>query len=602
MFDYAVLAQKYGKKVAREIFRKHKQLPGFFTFLPNRPQAEFAKAIGTLINPPKKYYKYRNNLKSMVKRKPYKRILLMTSANGTGKTTITINILLNIIYGPQNLWRNVKDHETGEVYESFFKYPIYQQWPMKWPKKIWIVGNSDGIENYAEEFQKWMKPDMYKITYKADHKPSKIYFYGTDFVGYFKTHDQDVKTFESHNIGIIVLDEPAPQQIFRACVSRLRAGGFMLMPATPLTGSAYMLDEIVKKVENYNDKYHQSVTMFENSIEDFDDNDMKQLGLYEMIQEEGITWKNPGLWAIPRMGLHPKGNLTKEDIYFQINNFDKDELKPRVFGKFYHLTGLIFKTYEQAKHLKYFKVNVIVPRVYMYRMIIDPHERRPPAIVWMRKDKYNRIQIIYEWPNLTRPEYNFLPYHKIKDAAPLTISDFIRIIRDIEKNVLKIPLDRMSRFMDPNFGNKPIPERGVTVKEQYEHIAASMDYPLMFSTDINDSFHDGVQIIRNLLKTTLEGDQLLTVHANCTNVDYSFRNLGWKELTPKQQEIKELSTDVKEIGKDFNDVIRYGVIVPWPYVPLKYKQQDPSRDYSLHKDEGNRFEQLRKAVSGPDSI
>ena len=51
------------------------------------------------------------------------------------------------------------------------------------------------------------------------------------------------------------------------------------------------------------------------------------------------------------------------------------------------------------------------------------------------------------------------------------------------------------------------------------------------------------------------------------NVDWSFRNYKYKEWTGKTSEERDLSEMVSEIGKDYMDLIRYGEVVPWSWIP-----------------------------------
>jgi len=59
------------------------------------------------------------------------------------------------------------------------------------------------------------------------------------------TYDQSLTEFESATLGWCYFDEPPPLAIFKATVARMRRGGIIFIGATPLTGSAWMYDNLV---------------------------------------------------------------------------------------------------------------------------------------------------------------------------------------------------------------------------------------------------------------------------------------------------------------------------------------------------------------------
>ena len=85
------------------------------------------------------------------------------------------------------------------------------------------------------------------------------------------TYDQAVKEFESATLGWAWFDEPPPFAIYKATVARMRLGGLIFITETPLTGSAWMFDNLVAspdrvdigqilkkyKLKEWNEKIHQ---------------------------------------------------------------------------------------------------------------------------------------------------------------------------------------------------------------------------------------------------------------------------------------------------------------------------------------------------------
>ena len=547
------IVQRSGYGVAQK-FCQLKDLFPAQTFMPNKPQADLIRAVGTM-SPP--YGK--------------KRIFLVTSSNRAGKTYAAINICLNLIYPGLNVFNYVKDVQTGEEYPGFFNYPLYKKFP-DWPHRIWYVSNQDSLKAIQKKFWEWLHP-----TDTIEKKEGKTAFAGSfqfhsnDWEIQFKTIDQDPKTFESADVGIVIFDEPPPYRLFTAAVGRMSGGGIIIIPATPLFEAAWFVDEIIDKVDVDGDKYHQTVNIWTNCIE------------------------KAGEWDLGPWGIQKKGNLWKDNIDFMIRNWDPDEVEARRDGVFKFLTGLVYKTYDKAVHMLDRHISPSpTPLKYMYRMIIDPHDRRPPAVIWVRLDSYGRRIILREWPSHKDKQYNGLPFHKIKSADPYTIRDFVKIFADIERD-LEIPQSRIRRIMDPLFGKKPIRTTGRTVQQEYCIAAAEvLKQQWSFAVNLFDkadeaSLAAGHKAVKELLKPMADGDYPLLIGHDCHNVDYGFRHYSYDELTPKMAEKKEISQVVREIGKDFMDLVRYDAMTPFtydelmihrdPYEPTDYEEVFEETDW-----------------------
>jgi|GEM_PF-2016726 len=507
-------------------------------FLPNKPQADALKALGTMV--------------------PEKRIFLITSGNGTGKTTFTINAIANLVYPGRNVFRNVKDMASGEVYPGFFDYPFFNNYPANWPTNIWYVSNRDAVKEIWEEFLNWIPKRYMRFSKAGKNHVSEVAFKGTPWRMMFKTVDQDPKTFESANVGIVIFDEPPPLKLYRAAVSRLRKGGIIIIPATPLFSAAWFVDEIIDKIKVDKDKYHQTVSMWDNCIE------------------------RCSFWDCGEFGLQPKGCLTEENIKFQIRNFDPDEREARENGKFQYLVGLVYKTYSQKNHFVKLKP-IRDPKQYVYKFVLDPHERRPPAACWIRIDRWQRSRIIREWPGPLDSEYQGRMFKDIKSADPYVVEDFVRRWCEIEEE-MRIPKDRMMSVIDPNFGRKPNSFSGLMLFEEYELLFRKYGRPRQFVTDAIDDLATGHAAVKELLKPKRYGGvvdyPLLIDSGYCPNTDWGMRTYSYEpEPTGKTAEIRDLAIKVREIGKDHPDLLRYHAVTPYKWFPLPEIRDRSFDDY-----------------------
>jgi len=274
-------------------------------------------------------------------------ICLFSAANGIGKTAVGVNLLAHLIYKPQNPW---------------FQEGVFDDW--KFPKKARIVSDPTTVSRtLIPELVKWLPLKQYEASNGTKHFLSqwKVPATGWDFD--IMTYDQDPKEFESATLGYVWFDEPPPLSIFKATVARMRLGGIIVITATPLTGSAWMYDEIVCKPEK---------------------------GLREYVHADiEANCKEHGV----------RGQLEHGNIQAMIANYTEDERQARIHGRFQHLTGLIFKKFNRDVH-------VITPfRDWSHLAAIealDPHPRNPDAILWVGKDVKGRYYVLDEFYGKTK--------------------------------------------------------------------------------------------------------------------------------------------------------------------------------------------------------
>lgn len=526
------------------------------TYIPTRPQADAIKEIGI---------QYDN-----------KKIYLVTSGNGAGKSTSVQNILLNAIYGsidgvPLNIYDYAKDEETGEEFPGFFNYPFFTDFP-DWPHKCWYISNQSSLMSLHTKFKSWAPKGELIETFSEtefikESKAGKTYvsecrFKRTDWILNYKSIDQDLKTFESDDVGIIIIDEPVSQRIFSACISRLRCGGIIIIVATPLMDAGWFVDKIIDKIEDDKDKFHQTVKVWSNCIERAGDWDL-------------------GVW-----GIQKKGNLHEKDIEAQLRNYpDQDEIPARESGEFMHLSGLIFKMYESKKVFKEINIITTTPMNYLYRFVLDPHDRKPPAASWYRLDQFGTVEKIREYPNYNDPEFGGRLFIDIKDSGRYTIQDFVKIFMEIEID-LKIPPSRIMDIIDPNFGMKRTSETGKRIHQLYSQASGEVGKRLgtmrrySFLTNVNDSLAPGHKSIKAMLKPNLHDDYPYYIDIDCINTDLAYRRYSWKKDSAKAEDEHGLTDKIEQKYKDFIDLDRYCFMLPWDYVfPQKFVSEYTNEDY-----------------------
>jgi len=158
---------------------------------------------------------------------------MFIGANGVGKTAVGSNIVANIIFGPQNKW---------------FKHPLFQQFP--YIKRGRVISDPTTIkEKIIPELIKWLPRNTYK------NFPEKLYetskegkYYASKFIfnnGWtidVMSNEQDLKSFESVDLGFLWIDEPLPKDRFLASLARGRMGMICFWTYTPLFQAGWVKD------------------------------------------------------------------------------------------------------------------------------------------------------------------------------------------------------------------------------------------------------------------------------------------------------------------------------------------------------------------------
>ncbi len=284
-------------------------------------------------------------------------IVLYSAANGVGKTATSANILAHLFWPVEE--------------NKYFQGPLFKKWPHLKRGRI-VSAPTNVTKNIIPELKDWFPAGRYKAK-RGNKSFDSVWTTDTGWEFDVMTYEQDIKEFEGVTLGWVWFDEPPPEAIFKACVSRLRKGGIIFIGATPLAGSAYMYDTFAKG--NYTImmkssqngaivKYERKVAYIEADIE-------------SACREHGV-----------------RGHLRHADIENIIAEYSEDEKHARIYGKFQHLVGLVFKQWNRQVHvIPPFNINMKDFTVYEY---LDPHPRNPDAVLWVAVDRKGTKYVIDE--------------------------------------------------------------------------------------------------------------------------------------------------------------------------------------------------------------
>lgn len=417
-------------------------------------------------------------------------IVIFSAGNGIGKTAATVALIAAII------WPEIA---PKDVFGSF----IYQNW--KFPRDFRIISTPQELGeggSIQREIAKWFPKGQYSANKNGKNYLSR--YRAKDFTVNLMSYDMAPEAFEGSTNGLVAFNEPPPRAIFNACAARMRKGGRLILPMTPLMDAAWIMDTLVSKASDT--KYIQLVSG------DIEDNCIE----------------------------HSKhGILKHEDIERMIKNYDPDELEARRSGKFMHLSGTILKTFDRNIHVAKEPIDPNQSDV-THTVVCDPAIGKPCAFLWAYVDKTKTVHIYDEYPNFE--------FQGAKDDN-LTVADYANIIR--KKNEGRIV---SNYILDRHFGNTRRTLGGSTLKQEFDTAGIEFQDSYSMATDVE--VETGILKIKDYLKydKTKPMDALnrpkLIISPVCHNTITAMER--WSR-NPK-------TMDPKEEYKDFADLVRYLVM------------------------------------------
>lgn len=292
-------------------------------------------------------------------------------------------------------------------------------------------------------------------------------------------------TFEGDIADYVWIDEPGRKAIYTAMLRALLVTcGKMVMTLTPLSEPWI-----------YNDLYCST------------DEEIECI--------EGTLWD-----ACVDNG----GHLSKDQIEDFISKLPEDEKEARVFGKFRHLVGRVFKAFDPLKHIvKPF----YIPNDWPVYYAVDPHQRKPHAALFMA----------------VSPENDWFICNEVYFAAG---------IEDFGKEVKKVcDQYRIAKGVIDTSSETPDWQRRETARSILQRVGLRLE----LARKKNQK-----EASRMLIKQALEGKDgtgipWLFVFENCKRTIFEFLNYVWDDYNdPHKQGLKE---EPRKVNDDLLDDLHY---------------------------------------------
>jgi len=374
------------------------------------------------------------------------------AANGIGKTAVIANIMAHLIWPCGSKW---------------FQQASMKKWPHPLKRARLIADPTTVKAATIPALREWFPEGRY-TTEKMQKSYDYLWESDTGWQFDIMTYDQSLKEFESVNLDLAIFDEPPPEPIFEATVARMRRGGIILILCTPLNGAAWLYDKIVINPNRERD----GITLTEAEMED-------------ACRIHGV-----------------RGFLEHHHIETMIKMWDPDEIQARVFGKFKHLAGLVFKSFNRDIHIvEPFAMN---RNEFVWIEAFDSHPRNPDALMWLAMNQNGTMYITDEYYN----------------NAPTTDE----LVADIEGKRFD---KRLVRFLL---------EPAAYIKDQHQPAALST---ILADKGLNyvpgsKRRGEGIRLVKDALRYQMKGNTLvvppkLFVFSSCIRTIYEFTHWQWSE-------------------------------------------------------------------------
>ncbi len=457
--------------------------------------------------------------------------ILFSAANGVGKTASSINIVGNIIYGAQNGW--------------FLKEPF-----LAWrnPRVCWYITTKTGLTDVVMPvIKRTFPPNTYSFDKLGGQIDRAIHFENGWEMRFF-TMDVSVDQMESDSVGLIIIDEPASEAIWKATKSRGRMGCLTLLPMTPLDVEPYVLDEIER---NKHTGLYARITA----------------SIYDACEERGI-----------------RGHLERQIIDEMLSKYPADEVIARAYGEFMYFREKIWTNLDPERHfVEPEEYPVDFAEDYIVQTV-DPHDSRPSACI------YGALQLVKH-----SDEY------KQKIAAGAATQQIRRIIfaeTPTEQDTpywemyRKLRLDEepeMWAGMEDNLGIKRVNKRIIdkrygfqtklskNIASVYAQAGRALDerfhgnkrfiytpsYDLRSTdSDIKGEIAYGHNLVTKAFDVLEDGKPGLVIWNTCYHTCNGATHYVRKRLNNRNtNQIAAGESKIIEKYKDFNDLLRYFVAV-----------------------------------------
>lgn len=397
--------------------------------------------------------------------------------------------------------------------------------------KVWVCGETYADSVSIQQKKIWDLAPKNKIRYGRWNEitgfPNRKLLFSNKALVTFKSYDQGREAFQSDDVDIIWNDEEVPMDIYREQKMRLiDRDGEMIISMTSLKGVTELVEDIYQDSETIEQEHADLVN--------------ESLPRIAQKGDARIYF----LWSTENPHIN-QARLIKE-----VELMTRQEIKSRVYGIPVNLTGKIYHFNRRVHNIAWDDLPV---GPYTLQHVLDPHDRKPWAMIWVAVHKTGTRYVVDEYP--FGIDFNEM------ESDNKTYDDYAKVIRDKEAYLKGFFGAVMKRVVDPNFGNKTVQlaerqggQAHTTPKQELKKRGFNF-------IDGIDALEAGHLKVREALHYTINDNEItkqpsLFVVDDCTNTTNHLVRYSRKDIEASDGDVKD-KVQVNEKYKDFADCVRY---------------------------------------------
>lgn len=387
-------------------------------------------------------------------------------------------------------------HASGDYPEW---YPQAHRFDGPTRGRIIVTDYKLGGSVLDEKIKKWWPSDRAKVKYFMGHIERIEVSHKTGGKSRIDvlTHEQGDMLFEGWSGHWAWFDEPPPREKYVATKRGLvDFGGFLWFTLTPIS-EPWLFDELMNRTDNL-------------------------------------------AWAIT-VSIYDNPHLTEANIAEYAASLTEEEKEARLFGKFRHLAGRVYKSLDESIH--------VVPesalpknRNWPIYFVLDPADRRPHHAIWFTVDPFGVMYVFDE-----------LVY---KGTIKETSKEIMR-----RERMMKINPMEVIRILDPNKGVTPSAVSGLRLVDEFA------SHAIYFLVNINDDLTLGHLAVSERLQwdktqpiSTTNHPRLYFIKDRTKETIKQMLSYVWDDWKGASKSSKSDKEKPKDINKDLPDCVRYGVV------------------------------------------
>ena len=283
------------------------------------------------------------------------------------------------------------------------------------------------------------------------------------------------------------------------------------------------------------DRHGQTIFSFTPLIEPWMKGDLVDKA--DSVRIEGIeasTYEN-------QSDIHGGAILAASDIREFEEGIDPQERQTRIFGKFFHLKGVVYPTYQPSVHewTEDISANLFYKHPDPVICVLDPHDRKPHWVIWAWLDRADRLFV---------------------DSELKHTGDLPSLKRAILKHEMERGYRIKRRIIDPNFGQSPAAVGlGRTVIQELARTPFSLSFG-----GVSDDVTAGHLKVKWYLSfdpskplSFVNQPKLYFHRDRCRLTIHSVKNLQYEEWKGIAKDNKDEKEKEKEKDSDGAAVVRY---------------------------------------------